>query len=36
MAMPATRFLVITVTRAAMLGGRGDHLIVSISGDHRG
>ncbi|MCW3068837.1 MAG: hypothetical protein JWL67_1462 [Solirubrobacterales bacterium] len=36
MTMPATRFLAITVIGATVLGGCGDHRIVSINGNHRG
>jgi hypothetical protein len=34
--MPATRVLAITVMGAAVLGGCGDHRVVSINGKHRG
>jgi hypothetical protein len=36
MTMPATRLLAIAVMGAAVLGGCGDHRIVSINGNHRG
>jgi hypothetical protein len=36
MTMPATRFLAITVTGAAVLGGSGDHRLASINGNHGG